>query len=568
MSAPGALGDAVAERLARFDEQDVTRRLWAGDTTLWKPGDAGHQAIVAQSLGWLTVFEDVRAQVGELEGFAVSVREEGYRQAVLLGMGGSSLAAEVMSFALARDAPDEALELVVLDTTDSRAIAAVEDRLDLETTLFIVASKSGGTTETASLHAYFYDRLHELVGHDEAGRHFIAITDEGTSLQAEALAQDFRAVFINPSDIGGRYSALSFFGLVPAGLFGADLGLLLARAVETAAECRERRPAAENPALVMGAWLAEAARCGRDKLTIVASPPVGNFGSWAEQLVAESTGKEGRGLFPVDVEPLGPPEVYGDDRAFVYVRLGDGVEADQDEAVRELEESGFPVHTVEMADAHDIAGQFVLWELAVAVCGAVLGIDPFDQPNVQESKDNTRRVLALMEERGLRDADALELPAGPGGERAAYELGDEGLEGALRALLGELSPPAYVALQGWLTPGHEAWRELQAVRLLLRDRRHVATSEGFGPRFLHSTGQYHKGGPGTGVFLQLYSEAGAELAVPGRSYSFRALKAAQALGDLEALLARGRRALRVDVGEEPVAGLAAFRELLERVLAG
>ena len=552
--------EAVGQRLRALEDDDVAARLWEADTTLWKPGDDAHQRIVANSLGWLDVAQEVQDELEGLQDFVEDVRAEGYRHAVLLGMGGSSLAPEVMFFALGLE--PGYLDLTVLDTTDPAAIAAVESRLHLDHTLFIVASKSGGTTETASLHAYFLERLTELEGAEEAGKHFIAITDEGTSLEQQALDQNFRAVFINPDDIGGRYSALSFFGLVPAALFGADLDKLLTRAVLVSDSCGPEVDLEDNAGLVFGASLGELALAGRDKLTIVASPGIGTFGSWAEQLVAESTGKEGRGVFPVDVEPLGPPEVYGDDRAFVYVRLLQGFDAEQDRAMDALEAAGFPVIRLTLDDVYDIGAQFMLWEVGVAVAGATMGIDPFDQPNVQESKDNTRRVLGAMEQGG-----DVALPLGADGQAVAFALGDDGLESALRDLLAPLAPPAYVALQAWLTPGNDAWGELQEMRRLLRDARRVATSEGFGPRFLHSTGQYHKGGPAHGTFLQLVSDAGPELQVPDQPYSFGGLKRAQALGDLQAMIAHGGRVLRVDVGDDPVSGLRAFRELLERVLA-
>ncbi len=576
MTAVGDLDAAVRRRLARFAEDRVMARLWDADASLWKPGDDAHQRVVARSLGWLSVFRDVRPELGGLEAFAAEVRDDGFRHAVLLGMGGSSLAPEVLASALAaggapsaggtagadpggtggaghRGAGAMGLGLVVLDTTDPRAIAAAEEKLDLESSLFIVASKSGGTVETASLHAYFYERLGGCCDHGP-GHHFIAITDPETALQREAIAQGFRAVFVNPDDIGGRFSALSFFGLVPAALIGADLVGLLDRADAMAARCAADVPADENPALIMGAWVAEAVAAGRDKLTLVASPGIAALGAWAEQLVAESTGKEGTGVFPVDGEPLGPAAAYGDDRAVVYLRLADGADPAQDAGVAALEAAGVPVLRRELRDVLDVGGEFLLWELVVAVCGHALGIDPFDQPNVQESKDNTKRVLAAT--------------AAPVGEAVAFALGDDGLETALAALTRDLAPPAYVALHAWLTPGDEARRELATLRALLRDERRVATSAGFGPRFLHSTGQYHKGGPARGVFVQLVSEGGPELPVPGRDFTFRGLKEAQALGDLEALLAHGGRVLRIDLGEDAGAGLRGFGELLRRVLAG
>jgi glucose-6-phosphate isomerase len=562
VSGLGALDAAVHARLNALAAEDVPERIWQADATLWKDGDEQHQKVIGNALGWLSVFEAVRDEVRGLRAFVDELRAEGYRSAVLLGMGGSSLAPEVVSYAFGT-APGH-LELTVLDTTDPAAISAVERRLDPESTLFIVASKSGGTTETASLHAYFYNRLCELDG-DHAGRHFVAITDEGTSLEKQALEQGFRAVFVNPGDIGGRYSALSFFGMVPAALMGVDLERFLDGVRAVAVACGPDVAPGDSPALRLGAALGEAALAGRDKATIVASPGVGNFGSWIEQLVAESTGKEGLGIFPVDTEPLGPPGVYGDDRIFVYLRLTRDADAGQDQAVQALEEAGFPVVRLEMDDVYGMGGQFLLWEIAVAVAGGIIGIDPFDQPNVQESKDNTRRVLAEIEERGEAATPA---GAGAGGEAVAFALGDDRLDQALRGLLAGLAPPAYVALQAWVTPGDDARAELQAMRRALRDTCHVATSEGFGPRFLHSTGQYHKGGPGHGVFLQLVSDGGPDLPVPGQPYSFGVLKHAQAVGDLEALFAHGGRVLRVELGDDVVGGLRAFRELLDAILTG
>jgi len=560
----GSLDDAVRRRTARLAEEHVARRLWEADTTLWKPGDDAHQRVVARALGWLSVFRDVGTELAELEAFAAEVREAGLRHAVLLGMGGSSLAPEVTAAILG--VAEGALDLTVLDTTDARAIAAAEEALDLEASLFIVASKSGTTIETASLHGYFFERLGGCCGDHGPGHHFVAITDPGTRLVDEAVAQGFRAAFLNPEDIGGRYSALSFFGLVPAALIGADLGGLLDAAEAMAETCAAEVPAAENPALVMGAWLGEAVLAGRDKLTLVASPGIAAFGAWAEQLVAESTGKEGTGLFPVDGEPLGPPEAYGDDRAVVYLRLRGGADAAQDAGVAALEAAGVPVLRRELRDPLDLGGEFLLWELAVAVCGHVLGIDPFDQPDVQGAKDATARVLAGRSPGGDRgDGRAADEAVGPGDD--VLRVGDDGLEAALASVLGELAPPAYVALHAWLTPGEEATRALQGLRALLRDARAVATSAGYGPRFLHSTGQYHKGGPSRGIFVQLLSEGGPELPVPGRDFTFRRLKEAQALGDVEALRASGGRVLRVDLGEDVLAGLRGFGEALRRALA-
>ena len=385
----------------------------------------------------------------------------------------------------------------MLDSTDPAAVLAVEAAVDLETTLFIVSSKSGGTTETASFHAYFYERLQELDG-DHAGHHFVAVTDEGTSLQEQALAQDFRAVFVNPSDIGGRYSALSFFGIVPAALIGVDLERLLDGVRDMAVECGPDVKASENPALRLGAVLGEAALAGRDKLTIVTEPPLRALGAWVEQLVAESTGKEGKGILPVDLEPLGAPAVYGDDRVFALVGLESVAATGIAEDLMALAKAGHPVTSHQMADAYGLGGEFLRWEIAVATAGRVLGIDPFDQPNVQESKDNTKRLLAGF----IASGELLEdLPEGEG--RLAYPVHDDDLPAALKEFLAQARPGDYVAFQAYVAPGHHVWDDLQALRLDVRDKLRLATTLGYGPRFLHSTGQLHKGGPNTGLFLQL-----------------------------------------------------------------
>jgi hypothetical protein len=443
----------------------------------------------------------------------------------------------------------------VLDSTDPAAVAAVEAAVDLGRTLFIVASKSGGTTETASFHAYFLDRLRELDGH-HAGHHFVAITDEDTSLQRQALEQDFRAVFVNPPDIGGRYSALSFFGLVPAALAGLDLEKLLDGARRMAAACAADVPPGENPALVLGTRLGELALAGRDKLTLVTPSQLAPLGAWIEQLVAESTGKEGAGILPVDQEPLGPPEVYGDDRVFVVVGLGS--EPVDEERLAALAAAGHPVLRHELAEPYGIGGEFLRWELATAVAGAVLGIDPFDQPNVQESKDNTKALLKAYAEAGELPAEAA------AGERFAFPVRDEDLGAALVALLGRAAPGEYLAIQAFVKPDTAVWDALQRIRLDLRDRLHIATTLGYGPRYLHSTGQFHKGGPGRGLFLQVIGHDPHDVAVPGQPYSFGVLKRAQARGDLAALRSRGKPALRVCLGDDVNAGL----ERLSALVAG
>jgi transaldolase/glucose-6-phosphate isomerase len=551
--------EAVHERLAALAAEDVPERLWQADTTLWKDGDADHQKIVADSLGWLSVFEAVRDEIGGLRAFVDELRTEGYRSAVLLGMGGSSLAPEVMH-AILGTRPGF-LDLHVLDSTDPGAVAAVEAAVDLETTLFIVASKSGGTTETACFHAYFYERMQELDG-EHAGHHFVAITDEGTSLEQEALAQHFRAVFVNPGDIGGRYSALSFFGIVPAALMGADLERLLDGVRAMAVACGPDVAPGDSPGLRLGAAMGELVLRGRDKLTLVFEGPLAPLGAWVEQLVAESTGKEGTGVLPVDREPLGDPGVYGDDRVFVSVRLKGQADPAATVALARLRDAGHPLLEHELADEYDLGGEFLRWEIATAIAGHVLGIDAFDQPNVQESKDITKRLLEEYTETGELPATA---PAADGG-RLVYPVADEELPAALAAFFAQAAAGDYVALQGYVTPGDAAWDGLQALRLRLRDGLRVATTLGYGPRFLHSTGQLHKGGPNTGLFLQLLGHDPEDLAIPGRTYSFGVLKRAQARGDLTALRAHDRRAVRVCLGDDAAAGLALLTGLLDGVL--
>jgi len=550
---------AVQERLVALAAADFSERLWAADPTLWKADDDSHQKIVANALGWLSVFEGVRDEVQGLTEFVHELRAEGYRSAVLLGMGGSSLAPEVMR-AILGTRPGY-LDLHVLDSTDPAAVAAVAAAVDLESTLFVVASKSGGTTETACFHAYFYERLRELGG-EHAGHHFVAITDEGTSLEQQALDQGFRAVFVNPGDIGGRYSALSFFGMVPAALIGVDVERLLDGVCAMAVACGPDVPAEQNPALRLGAAMGELALRGRDKLTLVFEPPLAPLGAWVEQLVAESTGKEGTGILPVDLEELGPAGAYGDDRVFAAVRLAGAADGGVAGALVALRDAGHPVLEHEMADVLDLGGEFLRWEIAVAAAGHVLGIDAFDQPNVQESKDITKGLLGEYAATG-------ELPAEPpadDGRRVVYPVGDEDLPAALREFLAQAAAGDYVALQAYVAPGQAVWDQLQAVRLQLRDGLRVATTLGYGPRYLHSTGQLHKGGPNTGLFLQLLGHDPDDVEIPGQPYSFGTLKRAQARGDLTALRTHGCRAIRVCLGDDVPAGLARLAEIIIAVV--
>ncbi len=486
----GSLAESVQKRLAEMEKAEVPRRIWALDHTVWKPDPTE----IADRLGWLSLPEKMHEQVDQLRDFAESCA--GYDRIVLLGMGGSSLAPEVFSKTFGGKA------LIALDTTHPEAVLDVEKSGDLGSTLFIVASKSGGTVETLSHFAYFFDKVRD-------GSQFVAITDPGTPLEALARAKGFRRVFLNPADIGGRYSALSYFGLVPAALIGMDLDALLDSAEEMACACADCVPVAENPGLWLGALIGEAARAGRDKLTLLLPEEISAFGAWLEQLIAESTGKEGAGIVPVEGEPEGAPDVYGDDRLFVSLGVETALE---------------PSVVIPFDGAEKLGAEFFRWEFATAVAGHVLGIHPFDQPNVQEAKDATRRLL---------DEEAL--PPEP------YD--------DLSALLQEVRPGDYLAIQAYLPRTQDNEARLQAARVRLRDRLRVATTVGFGPRFLHSTGQLHKGGPATGVFIQVVDEPSVDLPIPGKPYTFRRLLDAQSAGDLQALRARGRRVARVRLSD-------------------
>jgi transaldolase/glucose-6-phosphate isomerase len=503
---------AVAVRLDALDHAQVPKRIWAHDPTVWKNDPDTPE--IRDRLGWLAVGEAMAQRVKDLAAFADQVRGE-FNRVVLCGMGGSSLAPEVLwrTFGAAAGYP----RLQVLDSTDPRAVRQAEQGGDLAKTLFIISSKSGTTQESDSFFRYFWERT------GGRGSRFVAITDPGTPLERLAGERGFRRTFLNPPDIGGRYSALSFFGLVPAALIGVDVATLLHRAHRMAEACAACVPVLENPGAWLGAILGESALAGRNKATFALSRGIASFGSWAEQLIAESTGKEGNGILPVADEPLGPPDVYGDDRVFVSMVLAGEADPGIESRLAELEKAGHPVVHLRLDDGYDVGQEFFRWEFATAVAGAVLGINPFDQPNVAESKANTKAVLAKR--------------SAPSPVASAPEL---------EQFLGGIKPVDYLAIMAYLPPTRENDRRLAAIRLRLRDRLKVATTLGYGPRFLHSTGQLHKGGPPVGHFLQIVERAREDLPIPGESFSFGELEAAQAEGDLLALRGRGRPAIRVD----------------------
>ncbi|MDP8905320.1 MAG: glucose-6-phosphate isomerase [Chloroflexota bacterium] len=567
---PAGLHDAVDGAIERAVRERWASRLWERDTSLWTD-DRGVGKLISERLGWLDAPASFRDRTEELQAFALGVRAEGFEGAVVCGMGGSSLAPEVLarSFAL----PDGGLRVRVLDSTDPVAVRAAQAAFDPARALYLIASKSGTTTETLSFLAHFWqveDDLHADIPASAAGQHFVAITDPGRPLGAIPHSDLFRGVFLNPPDVGGRYSALTYVGLVPAALMSLDLGTLLDDAALMAERCRE--PEARNPGLWLGAALAGLARAGRDKLTLVIEPRISSLGAWLEQLVAESTGKRGVGLIPIDDEPLGNPGVYGQDR--IFVRIGsveDGAwHASTGAALDELAAAGHPVIDLALADGEGVGGEFFRWMFATAICGAGLGINPFDEPNVTESKQNTARVLEHYRSGGQLPVDEIlvrEPPLTLIGDvlhRLAREATDVPTE--LRAHIARARPAGYIGLHAYIAPTPERDRALAEIRRLLRDRTGRATTLGYGPRFLHSTGQLHKGGPPAGCFIQLIADHPDDLPIPGAAETFGTLIDAQALGDFHALEAHELPVLRVHLSVDPDAGLRALHDALERAL--
>ncbi len=552
----GDLQAAVDERLTQIQNENFGARLWRMDSTLWKD-DAETQKKIANRLGWLPVVEEMQAQIGDLQAFADQVRGEGYGHVVVLGMGGSSLAPDVFrhTFGSHEGYP----ELRVLDTTDSASIQSVDAEIDPAKTLFIVSSKSGTTTETLSLYRYFWEKV-QAVKAEQTGENFVAICDPGTSLSEEGASRGFRRVFENRADIGGRYSALSYFGLVPAALIGVDFTKMFDSVSDMARACGPEVAASENPGLWLGAILGEAAQAGRNKLTFAISPGIATFGYWVEQLIAESTGKEGVGLLPVEGETLGAPEVYGNDRIFVHLDIDAPEDMKVSEKLDTLMQAGHPVVRLKLTGPLDLGGEFLRWEIATAVAGAVLGINPFDEPNVQESKDNTSRLLDQYKQQGQLPE---EQPALTENELAFYGVEGGSASEALSRFFAQAREHSYIAIMAYVQTTDEVHTALQDARMLMRDGTRAATTLGYGPRFLHSTGQFHKGGPQEGVFVQVTAEDTASLRIPGSDYDFNTLKRAQALGDYQALSGRNRPTLRVHITGELVSGLLSLQQLVE-----
>jgi transaldolase/glucose-6-phosphate isomerase len=546
---PDALAKSVNTNIDDWRAAGRVRRLWQRDASLWTGTDE------ANWLGWLGMVEEQIGQKGVLQRLAEEIKREGFTAILLLGMGGSSLCPEVLAKTFGRIPGFP--QLHVLDSTDPAQIKAFEEKIDIARTLFVVSSKSGTTLEPNIYKQYFFERAKQVLGAEKAGSHFIAITDPGSKLQQVAERDRFRHIFHGLPSIGGRYSALSNFGMVPAAIMGLDISKFLDRTHEMVEACASSVPVEENPGVVLGIVLGTAAKNGRDKITIVTSPGISDLGAWLEQLLAESTGKQGKGIIPIDREELGSPDIYGNDRIFVYLRLESGADASQETRIAALENAGQPVMRITLGDEYDLGQEFFRWEIATAVAGSIIGINAFNQPDVEASKIATRNLTTEYEKAGALPAETPILEDGgiklftdkKNADELAKDASDKSLTAYLRAHLNRIHAGDYFALLAYvqMNSAHEAL--LQELRHALRNKKHVATCLEFGPRFLHSTGQAYKGGPNSGVFLQLTCDDAADLPVPGQKYTFGIVKAAQARGDFQVLIERGRRALRIHLGK-------------------
>ena len=548
------------KRMGYLQKQGFTSRLWRKDASLWKR-DSKEQESIRNSLGWLHVAEKMEENLDAIASFVAEVKAKGFKHVVHIGMGGSSLAALVFqrAFPQARDG----LPLTVLDSTDPITILDIEKKVPIGETLFIIASKSGTTAEEIALHEYFYAKV-KAIKRERVGENFIAITDPGTLLAKQAQDRNFQRIFLNFRDIGGRYSALSYFGLVPGALMGVDIPELLVRALRMLHASSSCVPVNENPGVLLGTLIGELARHGRDKVTLLLPNSIGSFGMWLEQLLAESTGKEGTGVLPVSGEPPGSPSVYGEDRLFIHIRLKEEIDDELESSVAALKRAGHPVVTISMDDRLDLGQEFFRWEIATATAAATLGINAFDQPNVEESKVNTNRLLERVRKGGRLPEVSATMSEGPlrfyGKEKA------KSVKEWIHAFFAQARPGDYFSLQAYLPETPAIDQKLQAIRLRLRDAFHLATTLGYGPRFLHSTGQFHKGGPNNGLFLQFTADEIEEVPVPGEPYTFGLFKHAQALGDLKALQRHRRRVIRVHLGVDIIKGLEALSQAVNEAL--
>ena len=561
---PGRLAGEVAWSLEDWKKNNKVARLWQKDASLWSGTDESNW------LGWLTITEEQIAHIDILKQVAEDVKKARFKDALLLGMGGSSLCPEVlrMTFGKMKGFP----ELHVLDSTDPAQIKAIEAKVDLQRTLCIVSSKSGSTLEPNIYKQYFFERVKAKVGEKEAGNHFIAITDPGSKMQQVAEADNFRRIFLGVPSIGGRYSAISNFGMVPAAVMGLDVEKFLKNTEEMVTACGASSAADFNPGVILGTILGVAANHGRDKITIVTSPGIFDLGAWLEQLIAESTGKIGKGIIPVDRERLARPASYGSDRVFAYVRLASKPNKAQDAAVAALEKAGHPVVRITLPSTYNLGQEFFRWEIATAVAGSIIGINAFNQPDVEASKIETKKLTSQYETTGSLPAESpffeekgIKLFADE--KNTAALKGGAKLADVLKAHLSRIGAGDYFAVLGYITMNPANEKTLQTIRHAVRDKKKVATVLGFGPRFLHSTGQAYKGGPNSGVFLQITGDDAKDLPVPGQKYTFGIVKAAQARGDFAVLAERGRRALRVHLGKNLKTGLAMLTRAVQKAIA-
>jgi transaldolase/glucose-6-phosphate isomerase len=560
---PDSLAGAVAASLEDWKKNNKVARLWQKDASLWTGTDESNW------LGWLSITEEQLAHIDALKGIAADIKKARFKHALLLGMGGSSLCPEVMrmTFGKVKGHP----ELHVLDSTDPAQIRAIEAKLDLKSTVCIVSSKSGSTLEPNIYKQYFFERVKAKVGEKEVGNRFIAITDPGSKMQQVAEADKFRKVFFGVPSIGGRYSAISNFGMVPAAVMGVNVERFLKNTEEMVKACGASSAADSNPGVLLGTIMGVAANHGRDKITIITSPGIFDLGAWLEQLIAESTGKIGKGIIPVDREHLAKPAVYGNDRVFAYLRLASKPNKAQDAAVAALEKAGHPVVRIAVPNIYNLGQEFFRWETATAVAGSIIGINAFNQPDVEASKIETKKLTSQYEATGslppevpFFEASGIKLFAD---EKNAVAVHGPNLVDVLKAHLARAGAGDYFAVLGYITmnPAHE--KALQGIRHAVRDKKKVATVLGFGPRFLHSTGQAYKGGPNSGVFLQITCDDAKDLPVPGQKYTFGIVKAAQARGDFAVLAERGRRVLRVHLGKNVKTGLATLAKAVQKAIA-
>ncbi len=560
----GPLSGAVAASIEDWKRNNKVARLWQKDASLWTGTDESNW------LGWLNITQEQLAHIDALKQIAADVKKAKFKHALLLGMGGSSLCPEVlrMTFGKIKGFP----ELHVLDSTDPAQIGAIEAKVDLKSTICIVSSKSGSTLEPNIYKQYFFERVKAKVGEKEAGNRFIAITDPGSKMQQVAEADKFRKIFFGVPSIGGRYSALSNFGMVPATIMGLDVAKFLKNTEEMVKACGASAAADSNPGVILGNILGVAANHGRDKLTIIASPGIFDLGAWLEQLIAESTGKIGKGIIPVDRERLAKPAAYGNDRVFAYLRLASKPSKAQDAAVASLEKAGHPVVRITLPNIYNLGQEIFRWEIATAVAGSIIGINAFNQPDVEASKIETKKLTSQYEATGSLPPESpffedLGIKLFADEKNTAALNGGAKLADVLKTHLARAGAGDYFAVLGYITMNSVNETTLQGIRHAVRDKKKVATVLGFGPRFLHSTGQAYKGGPNSGVFLQITCDDAKDLPVPGQKYTFGIVKAAQARGDFAVLAERGRRALRVHLGKNLKSGLAALAKAVQKALA-